>query len=418
VGGVVHTDRAASSVFTATAIPRALIERLNGAARGMVGRPFAYTSEPERVAAFETFLCPTWPDRTSSLDWRIPVLARRRVDPWPAMAESPRRREDPLVATMTRPAVRSSVAPVVLAPVASTVRRIISGSSDGATATNRAIARPAGAPGWFGPDSAVWQVHGSVSTFLGGIRSLLLQSLHPLALAGVDGHSSYRDDPFGRLHRTGAFIAATTFGSQAMAQQTVEAIGRIHQRVAGTAPDGRPYAATDPALLTWIHIALVDSMLEAYLRFGTNGHLAADDYVADMAVIGAAMGVPSPPTTHAELHEAFREVRPDLAGSAHVDDVRGFVLHPPLSTPARMGYSVLARAAEDSLQPWARQLLGSPARSSWQRRVNAGLASAMLTTLQEALVESPARAAARVRLGVTIEEMERLQRERGPVASA
>lgn len=185
---------------------------------------------------------------------------------------------------------------------------------------------------------------------------------------------------------------------------------------AGTAPDGRPYSATDPALLTWIHIALVDSMLEAYLRFGTNGDLAADDYVADMAVIGAAMGVPSPPTTHAELYEAFRAAQPDLTGSAHVDDVRRFVLHPPLSLPARTGYSVLARAADASLQPWARQMLGSPPRSPWQQRVNAGLASAMLTTLQQALVESPARAAARQRLGVPIEQMESLKRDRRPVA--
>jgi len=328
------------------------------------------------------------------------------------MAEQRRRGQDRRVSGTTTPGLVGNTVPVLLAPVAATVRRIISGSSNGETATNRAIARPAGAPGWFGPSSAVWQVHGSVSTFLGGIRSLLLQSLHPLALAGVDGHSSYRHDPFGRLHRTGAFIAATTFGSEAMGQQTVDAIGRIHQKVSGTAPDGRPYAATDPALLTWIHIALVDSMLEAYLRFGTNGPLDPDAYVADMAVVGAAMGVPAPPTTHAELDQAFREVRGELIGSAHVADVRGFVLNPPLSTPARLGYGVLARAAEDSLQPWARQMLDSPARSGWQRRTNAALASSLLSTLQVALVESPARAAARHRLGVPIEEMDRLRRER------
>ena len=303
-------------------------------------------------------------------------------------------------------------APVLLAPVAATVRRILSGSTDGSTATNRAIARPAGEPGWFGPESAVWQVHGSVSTFLGGIRSLLLQSLHPLALAGVEGHSSYRDDPFGRLQRTGAFIAATTFGSETMAQQTVDAIGRIHRTVSGTAPDGRPYSATDPALLTWIHIALVDSMLDAYLRFGTNGPLDADAYVADMAVVGAAMGVPSPPRSQAELQRAFRDVLPDLTGSAHVDDVRSFVLSPPLSPPAQVGYAVLARAAEDSLPPWASRMLGSPMRPRWQRQLNAALASSLLVTLQVALVESPARAAARERLGVDAARMDALKHDR------
>lgn len=312
----------------------------------------------------------------------------------------------------------SGLAPVVLAPVATTVRRIISGSNDGDTATNRAIARPAGAPGWFGHTSAAWQVHGSVSTFLGGIRSLLLQSLHPLALAGVDSHSSYRDDPFGRLHRTGAFIAATTFGSATMAQTTVDAVGRIHRQVSGTAPDGRAYAATDPALLTWVHIALVDSMLEAYLRFGTNGPLDADAYVADMAVVGTAMGVPEPPTSSTELRAAFDAVMPELTGSPHVDEVRGFVLRPPLPAPAGAGYRVMARAAEDSLPGWARRMLGSPVRSPRGERLNSALAAALLQTLQAALVESPARAAARDRLGVPIEAMHDLVHDREQAASA
>jgi uncharacterized protein (DUF2236 family) len=298
-----------------------------------------------------------------------------------------------------------------LSPVAVTVRRIISGADDGSTAVNRAIARPAGAPGWFGPDSAAWQVHGSVSTFLGGIRALLLQAVHPLALAGIEGHSSYRDDPFGRLHRTGAFIAATTFGSVALAESTVSGISRLHERVRGVAPDGRPYAATDPALLTWVHIALVDSMLEAYLRFGTAG-LAPDRYVADMAVVGAAMGVPDPPTTRAELEEAFATAQPDLSGGPQVRDVRGFVLRPPLSPAARTGYTVLARAAEDSLQPWARDLLGSPQRSPVQQRANRASARALLSTLQLTLVESPARRAARARLGISPEEMATLAQAR------
>lgn len=310
------------------------------------------------------------------------------------------------------PSLVAGSAPVLLAPIATTVRRIISGTSDGSTATNKAIARPAGAPGWFGPDSAVWQVHGSVSTFLGGIRSLLLQSLHPLALAGVDGHSSYRDDPFGRLHRTGAFIAATTFGSESLAQQTVDAISRLHQQVSGVAPDGRAYSATDPALLTWIHIALVDSMLDSYLRFGTNGPLDGDAYVADMALVGSAMGVPAPPTTQAELRDAFAATLSELTGSSQVDEVRRFVLGPPLSPPAQLGYAVLARAAEDSLPAWAREMLRSPVRPAWQRRANAAMASSLLATLQVALVESPARAAARERLGIPAETMQRIKTER------
>jgi uncharacterized protein (DUF2236 family) len=300
----------------------------------------------------------------------------------------------------------------VLRPVARTVRRIIAGSVDGVTATNKAIARPVGAPGWFGPTSAAWQVHGSVSTFLGGIRALLLQSLHPLALAGVDGHSSYRHDPFGRLHRTGAFIAATTFGSTELAQRTVDAVSRIHQSVSGTAADGRPYSATDPVLLRWVHLALVDSMLDAYRRFGTNGVVDADAYVDDMAVVGSAMGVTHPPRSVRELAEAFEAFMPDLTGSDHVHQVRSFVMAPPLSWPSSLGYGVLARAAEDSLPGWTRDMLGSPVRRDSVLYADRVAAQALLRTLQAALVESPARAAARERLGVPFSEMEKLRRQR------
>ncbi len=305
-----------------------------------------------------------------------------------------------------------------LRPMAVTVRRIISGTDDGATGTHRAIARPAGAPGWFGPESAAWQVHGSVATFLGGIRALLLQAAHPRALAGVDGHSSFRHDPFGRLHRTGAFIAATTFGSVDLAERTVAGITRMHQRVSGVMPDGRRYAATDPDLLLWVHIALVDSMLEAYRRFPTNGPVDPDAYVADMAVVGAAMGVPQPPRDTAEMEAAFAGFRPVLEGGPLVQEVRHFVLHPPLPRGARAGYVVMARAAEDCLPDWAHGVLGSQPRPTWQQRIDHGAAAALLTTLTLALVESPARQAARERLGVDIAVMQALAQQRREQAQA
>lgn len=307
--------------------------------------------------------------------------------------------------------------PAPLRPVARAVRRVLAGTADGSTATTRAIARPAGAPGWFGPQSAAWQVHGSVSTFLGGIRALLLQSLHPLALAGIDSHSSYRDDPFGRLQRTGAFIAATTFGSAEVAQRTVDAVTRLHRSVSGTAADGQPYSATDPVLLRWVHIALVDSMLDAYQRFGTNGVVDADDYVRDMSVVGEAMGVTRPPRCAAELAEDVMAFLPDLSGSEHVDQVRTFVMSPPLSRPTSIGYSVLARAAEDSLPRWARGLLGSPVRSRRVRELDRLGAEVLLRMLQTALVESPARAAARERLGVSLEELDLLRRQRSSIGT-
>src|SRR5262249_43741620 len=142
--------------------------------------------------------------------------------------------------------------------------------------------------------------------FIGGITALLLQSLHPLAMAAVAGHSGYRGDPWGRLQRTSYFLAVTTFGRDGDAQEAIARVRAIHRRVTGIAPDGRPYAASDPHLLTWVHIAEADSFLRAHARFGTRplDQAGRDGYVADLARIGEALGVPDPPRTEAELAAA------------------------------------------------------------------------------------------------------------------
>ena len=156
-----------------------------------------------------------------------------------------------------------------------------------------------GAPGerWFAEDRPIRAVHGDSSMFIGGITALLLQSLHPLAMAAVAGHSGYRGDPWGRLQRTSYFLAITTFGRASDAREAIGRVRAIHQRITGTAPDGRPYAASDPHLLTWVHIAEADSFLRAHARFGAHplDQAGRDGYVADLAKIGAELGVPDPP---------------------------------------------------------------------------------------------------------------------------
>ena len=125
-------------------------------------------------------------------------------------------------------------------------------------------------PRWFAPDRPIRRVHGDASMFVGGLRALLLQSLHPLAMAGVAGHSGYRGDPWGRLARTSYFLAATTFGPDDEARATIERIKAVHARVRGRAPDGRAYSAGDPHLLEWVHIAEIDSFLRAHQRYGSD----------------------------------------------------------------------------------------------------------------------------------------------------
>ena len=135
---------------------------------------------------------------------------------------------------------------------------------------------PPGDPGLFGPRSIIWQVHRDFTSMLcGGVSALLLQMLHPLALAGVWDHSNFREDMIGRLRRTSQFVSVTTFGPTAEAERLIAKVKAIHLRVTGVGSDGTPYAASDPALLTWVHVAESSRFLASHLRY-RNPHLSRD----------------------------------------------------------------------------------------------------------------------------------------------
>ena len=218
-------------------------------------------------------------------------------------------------------------------------------------------------PRWFAEDRPIRQVHADASMFVGGLRALLLQSLHPLAMAGVAQHSDYRGDPWGRLQRTSAFLAVTTFGTAADAQRAVDKVRGIHRRVHGTAPDGRPYRAQDPHLLEWVHIAEVDSFLLAHRLYGGEplDQAGRDGYVADTARVAAALGVLDPPRTEAELHQRIEDFRPELRSSQAARDAARFLLiTPPMPLLARAPYGVVAATAVSMLPWWARLPLRLP----------------------------------------------------------
>jgi uncharacterized protein (DUF2236 family) len=221
------------------------------------------------------------------------------------------------------------------------------------------------APGerWFAEDRPIRRVHGDASMFIGGIRALLLQSLHPLAMAAMAEHSDYRGDPWGRLQRTSFFLAVTTFGRESDAREAIARVRAIHERVTGTAADGRPYSASDPRLLTWVHLAEVDSFLAAHARYGSSrlDQAGRDGYVADMARIGLALGVPDPPVTAASLAARIDSYRGELAATPQSREAARFLLlQPPLPALALPPYGVLAAGAVSLLPGWARGMLRLP----------------------------------------------------------
>ena len=218
-------------------------------------------------------------------------------------------------------------------------------------------------PRWFTPEDPVWRVHADAAMFPAGIRALLLQSLHPLAMAGVAGHSGYKGDPWGRLQRTSEFLATTTFGTIEDAELLIDRIRGIHERVRGKAHDGRPYSASDPHLLMWVHVTEADSFLTAYQRYAVQPLTAAeaDRYVEQSCVVAEALGVVDPPRTVAALRQTIEDYRPELESTAAAREAARFLLvHPPLPFAARAGYSALAAGAVAMLPRWARRPLRLP----------------------------------------------------------
>ncbi|MFJ8046026.1 oxygenase MpaB family protein [Kitasatospora sp. NPDC096147] len=232
---------------------------------------------------------------------------------------------------------------------------------DGPATRARIHQRPG--PRWFGPDDPIRTVHADASMFVGGLRALLLQSLHPSAMAAVAGHSGYRSDPWGRLQRTSTFLAVTTFGTADDAQRAVDRVRAVHERIRGTTASGRPYRAADPHLLGWVHAAEVDSFLRAHRLYGATELAPAeyDAYVASTARTARALGVTQPPMNQRELAACLAAYRPELgAGADALAAARFLLLHPPVPLPARPGYGLLAAAAVSLLPDWARVELRLP----------------------------------------------------------
>jgi uncharacterized protein (DUF2236 family) len=218
-------------------------------------------------------------------------------------------------------------------------------------------------PRLFPPGSPIRRVNADASMYIGGIRALLMQSLHPMPMAAVVDHSGYRGDPWGRLARTAGFIASTTFGNEEEAANAIAKVRRVHEYVNGHTPEGVPYTATDPDLVRFIHVAGVDSFLTAHQRYGAERLTPAecDTYVAQAATVALRLGASRAPRTVAELRSDIDEFRPQLRATPGAFSVMRFVLlSAPVPLLARPAYALLAAGALDLLPPWARRMYRIP----------------------------------------------------------
>jgi uncharacterized protein (DUF2236 family) len=243
------------------------------------------------------------------------------------------------------------------------LKRTLTGSPDAMPDWSRKFAQ-GDDPGYFLPGSAVWAVHGGVPTIVGGIRSLLMQTLHPAVLAGVHDHSNFREDTLGRLARTTAWIHALTYGSTAEARAATARVARLHESVNGKYVDGdgtvQKYSANDPELLRWVHITFTDSFLRTHELWDGPIPGGPDAYVREWAQAGRLMGVESPPESKAALVRELAEwsAAGTLRWDERVAETVAFIRNPPLHPLLKPGYRVLFAAAVLSLDPDYRRLLG------------------------------------------------------------
>ncbi len=259
---------------------------------------------------------------------------------------------------------------------------------------------PADDPGLFGPGSVTWRIHADFPGMLsGGLCALMLQTLHPRALAGVWDHSNFREDLVGRLRRTTDFVAGSTYAGRAEAERLIARVRAIHTRVQGTTADGTPYRADDPALLTWVHVTESYGFLQGYRRYCRAVPAAlVDAYYAEVACVAEALGARDVPTREADVTAYFTSVRDTLRYDERSREVLAVLSRMRLPVPmAGLSRDLFLGAGAALLPDWADLLLQRTSLQRIQTRAAAGALARLAPLFRAALPDGIApRACARV----------------------
>ncbi len=284
-------------------------------------------------------------------------------------------------------------------PLANRFREVVSGNKDGTPKWAFQMLE-GDDEGFFGPESAVWEVHGCVSTIVGGVRALLLQAAHPAALAGVSEHSRYQEDPLGRLAGTTKWLTITSFGAKEFIEKEAARVNAMHNKVTGSyiGKDGasHEYAAKAEEYLLWVHCAFTDAFLKSYIHLGYKFKTSADQYVKEWAKSAEPLGLKNAPKNVAELEAKLEEFRTNsLYANETTLNVVKFIMKPPFSKLGLIPFTIFANAAVATMDPRDVALLGLKQRGKiWLKA-----AKAILIFLSAILGhESPSQKFARQRI--------------------
>jgi uncharacterized protein (DUF2236 family) len=258
---------------------------------------------------------------------------------------------------------------------------------------------PKGDPGLFGPDSMAWRVHANpVALAVGGVAAVLLELAEPRVRSGVWDHSIFKTDPLARMQRTGEATLITTYGPTKAAESRVAMVTRMHQRVAGVTPEGQPYTALEPELMTWVHVTASWGFLNAYHRYVTPlSPSERDRYYAEGGRLGRLFGAPEPPDSTAGVDAWFDRMRPKLVAHPIIEEFHGIVSTPtPLGLAGRAIQPLVVQAAIDLLPSDIRAKIGLQARP-----MRLAVAQAVLQAMARAArhVPNPVADAAWARVG-------------------
>jgi uncharacterized protein (DUF2236 family) len=246
-----------------------------------------------------------------------------------------------------------------------TIREMVGGSGPPI-----AFLTPPGDRGLFGPESIAWKIHADfISMMIGGISSLIMQALHPQALAGVWDHSSFREDLKGRLGRTAFFIAATTYGSTEMANNMIDKVNRIHTKITGFDEFGKPYAASDPHLLAWVHLTETRSFMSAFENYRREKITLnqKNQYFLEMKSLGERMGAVNIPDNYVNTEKAIKEYIPELHYGDRAKSIIQLLEYFPSNLTAKPFIKLISRAGFLNLPDWVYPIIEKSTPSYFER---------------------------------------------------
>ena len=232
---------------------------------------------------------------------------------------------------------------------------------------------PRGEPALIVPDSVSWKVFKNpLALFVGGVTAVLLELAEPRVRSGVWQYTSFRKRPLDRLRRTGHAAVLTVYGPRSRAESMIAGVARMHARVRGVTPDGRPFRATDPELLEWVHATACFGFLEAYHAYVEPLTLPQRDRLYVEALPAARLyGAVSAPQSQAAVEALFERMGGQFERSDIVFEflriVRSMPALPALWRPLQ---GLLIKAAVEAVPMKLRARIGLSSRwdlAPWQR---------------------------------------------------